>query len=201
MDRQRPRLDDILSGGGNFDDLWNSTSAADEFQPIPPGVYRCLVADGKLAEAKTGTAGYKLTFEVLDGPHAGRKVFHDLWLTAKAMPTTKRDAAKLGIHSFAQMRQALPAGLVVEAKVALRTEDDGRQFNRVLAFRIVGDVPADDLLAPDQDDLDEAVTPDTHDVGGFDWGKGEQKEKDGPPADPVDPADPDDHPRGRKPRR
>src|SRR5689334_1284450 len=49
----RPRLDDILSGGGDdFNDLWNSTAAADEFEPLPQGRYTALVADGKLAESK-----------------------------------------------------------------------------------------------------------------------------------------------------
>ncbi|WP_169980908.1 DUF669 domain-containing protein [Tautonia rosea] len=154
MANQRPRLDDILSGGSGFDDLWNTTDAAGEFQPIPSGVYRCLVADGKLSEAKTGTPSFKVTFEVLDGDHAGRKVFHDLWLTPKALPTSKRDLAKLGIRNPADMRRPLPSGLVAEVKVALRSEDDGSTFNRVVAFKVLDEAPTVDPLAPDEDDLD-----------------------------------------------
>lgn len=45
---KRPTLSDILgNGSGGFNDLWNTTEAADEFEPLPGGTYRCLVADGQ----------------------------------------------------------------------------------------------------------------------------------------------------------
>lgn len=172
----RPRLDDILaasSGAGNFDDLWNATDAAGEDEPLPPGRYRCLVAGGETATSKVkGTPSYKLTLDVLDPPaHRGRRLWHDLWLTPKALPTTKRDLAKLRIHTPAQLRQAPPTGLVVEVKLALRTGDDGTPYNRVTGFAVVEEGTPPGALDPDDGEGD------TRDRGGFDWRTGEQGEK------------------------
>lgn len=125
---KRPRLDEILSGGGeNFNHLWNSTAAAGDFEPLPAGRYKVLVADGKLAESQTKkTPSYKLTLEIIEPvAFAGRKVFHDLWLTPKGLPATKRDLAKLGITTPEQLRQPPPTGIVAAVKIALQTLDDG----------------------------------------------------------------------------
>src|SRR6516225_7859935 len=131
---KRPRLDEILNGGGNdFNALWNETAAAGEFEPLPSGRYKALVADGKLAESHANkTPSYKLAFEILEqAAFAGRRVFHDLWLTPKALPATKRDLAKLRIHTPEQLRQAPPTGTTVELRIALRSQDDESRFNRV----------------------------------------------------------------------
>ena len=51
-DDRRPRLNEILNGGGDdFNEMWDATPAADEFEPLPSGRYRALVADGRLAES------------------------------------------------------------------------------------------------------------------------------------------------------
>jgi hypothetical protein len=161
---KRPRLDSILSGsgsGGNFDDLWNATDAAGERDPLPPGRYLCLVVNGELAESRTkATPSYKLTFEVVEPTDfAGRKLWHDLWLTPKALPTSKRDLAKLGIVRPDQLRQAPPAGMLADVRVALRTEDDGRQFNRVNGFEIIEGGTAPGTLDPDDDDTEGEGVP------------------------------------------
>lgn len=162
-DDKRPRLDAILSGTlgiDNFDDLWNATEAAGEREPLPAGTYRCLVADGRLAEnTAKRTPSYKLTFEVVEpADFAGRRAWYDLWLTPAALPMTKRDLAKLRIHDPSQLRQAPPSGLLADVKVALRTDDDGRSYNRVVSFQIVGEMTAD--LDPESDeDISEERIP------------------------------------------
>ncbi|WP_165249237.1 DUF669 domain-containing protein [Paludisphaera soli] len=179
----RPRLDDILtggSGGGNFDDLWNSTEAAGELEPLPAGTYRALVTNGELATSRAkGTPSYKLTLDVIDPPsHAGRRIWHDLWLTPPALPSTKRDLAKLGIVSPAQLRQAPRSGMVVEVKLALRTGDDGATFNRVGSFKVVSDgTPAGalDLDAAELTGGPDDGEGDSRDAGGFDWRDGRQR--------------------------
>ena len=96
----RKSLSDILSQGSQqqLHDAWNSTEAADEFKPLPPGEYLARIVTGELFTAKTkGTPGYKLTFRVVDGEHAGRQFWHDVWLTPAALPMAKRDLAKLGV--------------------------------------------------------------------------------------------------------
>lgn len=179
-DDRRPRLDDILNGGGDdFNAMWDSTAAAGEFKPLPPGRYRALIADGRLAESKANkTPSYKLTFEVLEtAAFAGRKVFHDLWLTPKALATSKRDLFKLRIHTPQQLRQAPPTGIIADVKVALRTGDDGAQYNKVAGFQVIGEGTPPGTLEPDADELgeDDDSEVDSCDSGGFDWRKGEQR--------------------------
>jgi hypothetical protein len=152
---KRPRLDDILSGGSDdFDALWNETDAAGDDGPLPAGTYRCLVVNGELSQSRgKQTPSYKLTCEVIEpAPFAGRRIWHDLWLTPKALPTAKRDLAKLGITRPAQMNAPLRSGIVIEAKLTTRTEDDGRTFNRVRDFQVVADGPPPGALDPDEDD-------------------------------------------------
>src|SRR4051794_32659034 len=102
---ERKRLRDILpnSERERLEKTWTVTKAADELKPIPPGVYRCNVINGELFNAKSGTAGYRITFEVCDGEHTGRRVRHDVWLSEPALPMARRDLLKLGIDRFEQL--------------------------------------------------------------------------------------------------
>jgi hypothetical protein len=177
-DDRRPRLDDILNGGGDdFNAMWDETAAAGEFEPLPSGRYKSLIADGRLAESKTNkTPSYKLTFEILEpAAFAGRKVFHDLWLTPKALATSKRDLAKLRITTPQQLRQAPPTGVIVDVKVALRTGDDGARYNKVAGFQVIDEGTPPGTLEPDSDELDGDDKEDASDLDGFDWRKGEQR--------------------------
>lgn len=152
---ERQKLSDILRGAA-LDDLaktWDSTEAADDHAPIPAGSYRCGLVDGTAFESKSGTAGYKLTLEVLDGDHARRRLWYDIWLSSKSMPIAKRELAKLGITSAAQLDDPLPEGFVVAAKVVLQTGDDGRTFNKVRSFDVIAvEPPKPDPFAPGETD-------------------------------------------------
>jgi hypothetical protein len=177
-DERRPRLDDILNGGGeDFNELWDATPVAGEFEPLPSGRYKALIADGRLAESKANkTPSYKLTFEILEpAAFAGRKVHHDLWLTPRALPVTKRDLVKVRIFTPGQLRQPPPAGVIVDVRIALRTADDGTRFNRVVAFQVIGEGTPPGALEPDAAELDEDDgEADFGDDDGFDWREGEQ---------------------------
>ena len=146
----RKRLTDVLNGGTDtLRTAWDATAAAAEFAPLPAGTYVARLAAGEPSAARSGTPGYKLTFRVLEGPHAGRYLWHDLWLTAAALPMTKRDLAKLGVMSPEQLERPLPPGIRCRVQVALRREDDGREHNRVRSFEVVGvDDVADDDFPP-----------------------------------------------------
>jgi hypothetical protein len=160
---KRPTHDSVSGDGDDFNDLWNRTeAAADGFDPLPPGVYRCIVADGREAFAKTGTRGYKVVFQVVSAPFTGRKLWLDLWLTPRALSVSKRDLQKLGIHRPEQLKQAPPAGIVCNVKVVVRTEDDGRSYNRVSAFAVVEDAPPPGTLDPDDDEADQGGEGDNH---------------------------------------
>ncbi len=127
---ERKRLTDILlnSERERLERAWTTTKAAGDLKPIPAGEYRCRLASGELFTSKGGTPGFKVRLEVLDGEHAGRLLWHDVWLSEAALPMAKRDLEKLGVESLEQLERPLPDGIVVAAKVALRK---GRRRRRV----------------------------------------------------------------------
>ena len=108
--RHRGKLSDILNGSGSdFNDRWNATAAAGEFGPVPRGVDVCHATKGELESSRSkSTPGYQVEFTVIDGDFQGRKLWLDCWLTPAALPQSKRDLAKLGITSPAQLEQPLP---------------------------------------------------------------------------------------------
>lgn len=136
---QRKKLSDILRNTRDFEQAWDSTEAAADLAPLPPGEYAAHLHALDLFNAKTkGTPGAKLTFRLIEGEHAGRFVWCDLWLSAAAMPLAKRDLAKLGITTRAQLEQPVPPGIRCAVKVALRTADDGTAYNHVSRFDVLG---------------------------------------------------------------
>lgn len=139
MTYARKSLVDVLDGTARADLFrrFNEAEAAGDMLPLPRGEYRCRITGGELVTSKTGTPGYSLTFTVDAGEHKGRKLWHTSWLTPAALPMTKRDLLKLGIKSLDMLDRPLPAGFVVDAKVALRVDDDGTERNRVVSFSVV----------------------------------------------------------------
>ncbi len=145
------KLSDILNGSGSdFNDRWNATAAAGEFGPVPRGVYVCHATKGELESSRSkSTPGYKVEFTVIDGDFLGRKLWLDCWLTPAALPQSKRDLAKLGITSPAQMEQPLPKWIRCNVTAVVRRDDDGIERNKVQTFDAVGiDQPEADAFAP-----------------------------------------------------
>lgn len=154
MNPNRPKLSDLLanSGAGNIRDAWNTTQAAAELSPIPPGEYICHVVSGEGCLSRSSTPGFKSCFRVIEGEHSGRKVWHNLWLTVDALPMAKRDLAKLGIKDLAQLDEPLPYGIRCKVRVTRKTGDDGRDYNDVQRFETVGiDPPPANPFPPPQD--------------------------------------------------
>ena len=140
MNGPRKSLVDVLNGGTSREELarqFDETEAAGDMLPLPRGTYRCRVTDGELVTSKGGTPGYAMTFAVDDGEHKSRKLWHTAWLTAAALPMTKRDLCKLGVTSLDMLERPLPPGFVCDVKVALRVDDDGTERNRVVSFDVV----------------------------------------------------------------
>lgn len=84
------------------------------------------------------------------------------------------------------MKQPTPAGLVADVRVAVNTEDDSRQFNKVTGFKVLEQGPAPSTLQPDADELGEDdeedgveddEDEDTRDADDFDWASGEQRDR------------------------
>ncbi len=148
----RKSLSDILRNGQreSLSRAWGETVPADDFAPLPAGEYVARIIAGELATSKTkGTPSYKLTFKVLEGDHAGRQFWHDVYLTEAALPMAKRDLGKLGVTALWQLERPLPRGIRCRVKVALRRDDDGTEYNRVRSFQVEGiDEPEADIFAP-----------------------------------------------------
>jgi hypothetical protein len=148
----RKSLSDILRADqGRLQDAWENAKAADDFgTPLPAGEYVARIVSGELFNSKTkGTGGYKLAFRILEGDHKGRQFWHDIWLTEAALPTAKRDLAKLGVTRLDQLETPLPEGIRCKVKLALRKEDDGSEYNRLRTFEVIGiDPPEVDPFAP-----------------------------------------------------
>lgn len=160
----RKSLTDILRAGDQqkLASAWNSTEAAEDFKPLPAGDYVATVESGELFNAKTkGTGGYKLAFRVVEGEHAGRRFWHDIWLTEAALAMAKRDLGKLGVDSLDQLERPLPQGIVCSVKLVLRRDDDGAEYNRVKRFEVLRiEKPEADPFAPASDSVGQAFEPD-----------------------------------------
>lgn len=158
----RKSLVEILgdtNGAGNLRNLWTTTETAGERGALPPGEYHADIVAGELEQSRTNrTPGYRLTFVVAEGEFVGRRFWLDCWLTAAAIPATKRDLRKLGIVDVSQLERPLPARFRCRAKLTLRRDDNGNEVNRVQVFEVLGIVePERDAFAP--------VDPPTPDQG------------------------------------
>ncbi len=132
MSAPRKRLSDILNGTSQgFKDIWSQTAPAPELAPVPAGQYVVSTIGSRLDLATTGTPFYELTFEIAEGDYSGRKLWARFYLTAAALPMSRRELAKLGITDPGQLEQPLPARFRLKVRVALRVGDDGLQRNEV----------------------------------------------------------------------
>lgn len=127
----KKKLSEIVKDMAALKQQWGSTKPApDTDKPIPAGLYVCELLDGSAFETRTGTPGYKVTLKVREGEFAGRLVWHDFYLSEKALPYTLRALARIGITAPEQLDRPLPPGLVVKAKVVVSKRDDGPSATR-----------------------------------------------------------------------
>lgn len=115
---------------------------------------------------------------MIDGEHVGRLLWHDIWLTEDGAKYALRDLRKLGVESLDQLEKPLPAGIVIEANVVLRRDDDGTERNQLRnsnPFDLVGIEPEKpDPFAPAGPPTDGAASGGATDGDGFNWSSGEQ---------------------------
>lgn len=179
------KLQDILRAQGTLDTIasaWGTTEAAGDFDLLPKGEYLADVVKGDAIESQSkGTPGYRLTFEVVDGEHQGRRFWHEVWFNGGALSRTKRDLAKLGVTDLAQLERPLPAVFRCQVTLTVRRDDDF-ESNRVRKFDVV------DVIRPEPDAF--APEPSTDASGGDDRDDGDKSA--GPEAFPPDRDDDDD---------
>lgn len=156
------KLSDILREQGSLDTIksaWDSTAAAGDFDCLPKGEYIADIVKGDAIESRTkGTPGYRLTFEVAEGEHAGSRFWHECWFTEAAMSRTKRDLEKLGVSDLQQLERPLPAVFRCNVKLSVRRDDDGNESNRVRKFDVMEVIqPTPDAFAPESEPMTAAA--------------------------------------------
>jgi hypothetical protein len=141
---ERKKLSDILRGTDRdaLSKTWENTEAAKDLEPLPAGEYVFRILAGELFTSQRGTPGYKLSLEVAEGEHEGRRAWHEVYLTPAALPMAKRDLAKLGVSALEQLDRPLPQGILIRGRLALRT-DGGSPHNRLVRFEAAGVEPSD----------------------------------------------------------
>lgn len=139
---------------------FNSANVApqESFTPIPAGVYLAQATDSDVAATKSGGEMVKLTFEVLQGPYARRKVFGNI-----NVRNPNADAERIGQSQLSALCHAV--GLVgqlndtaqlhlrpVMIRVKIRKDDTGQygDRNEVTGYEAVagGAAPGMPVAAP-----------------------------------------------------
>jgi hypothetical protein len=142
-----------VNGGGIS--AFDSTEPAPEYVPIPPGVYVGRVLRGEFCTTKSGNDGYRMRFEITEGPHAGRTVIRTWVFTTRSLPYAKRDLAVFGLTNSAKLLTPFPeAGreYLVRLVVALQRGDDGAEWNDIKRIELVrvNESPAARFILPGQ---------------------------------------------------
>jgi len=152
---------------------WESTKAADDFDPVPPGTYTLRLCKLEpFTSRQKGTPGLRWHLEVTEGTYAGRRVYHECWMTQAALPMSMRDLGKIGIKSFDQLDRPVPPGILVKAKVVLRKDDSGDERNRVVRIEFAGTEKPDPYAEPDEAVVENPFADDEDDSIGGNGGKG-----------------------------
>lgn len=68
-----------------------------DYTPIPPGKYLCKLIDVEEARTQYDDEMWKLRFQVIEGPHAGRSLFDNLVFSAAALKRVKLICSRLGL--------------------------------------------------------------------------------------------------------
>jgi hypothetical protein len=119
---------------------FDSAAPAPKYDPLPPGVYAARVLRGEVTQTKAGHDAYRMVYEVIDGPHAGRTLLKTWAFTPKALPYSKRDLAAFGLTTSAQLLAPFPeAGREYQVRliVALQRGDDGIAHNDIKRIEVV----------------------------------------------------------------
>lgn len=121
------RLTDLF--GKPADDQFKKflATSTDAAKPVPHGEYRCRVAKGEHHTAGSGNSGYRLTFTIQDGEHAGRKLWQTRFFTDAARETSRRELAKFGLVVETDFTAPFPGDKVIDCTVfvAVTTSERG----------------------------------------------------------------------------
>ena len=107
---------------------------SDDFSALPAGDYRVIVEDSEMKQTKAGTGQYlQLTYNVLDGQYAGRKLWDRLNLVnpnSTAVEIAQRSLSAIchatGVINLTDSAQL--HGKVLVAKVGMQKDSDRNEI-------------------------------------------------------------------------
>lgn len=124
---------------GGFDAC--SVEPASAFEPLPAGRYRVVVTDSEEKPTKRGDASYmQFTFEVIEGPHAGRKLWARLNLnnpSAQAVQIARAELSALcrAVGVLTPQDTSELHDIPLDVKVSLRIrQDTGEHTNEIKGY-------------------------------------------------------------------
>lgn len=120
----------------------------DNFELIPKGLYLAELVEDEMVQTKSGNGSYlKCQFEIIEGPHAGRKVFHNFNLdnpNQQAVEIARKQLAQL---CEAQGKQAIQDsselyGTPITIRVGIKKDKEGQHEdqNVINAFKAASGV-------------------------------------------------------------
>ena len=101
---------------------WDEVNEAQNFTLIPEGSYTCKVTDVEEKTSSNDNEMWNVTWEVLDGEFAGRKVFDRVMFTEKSLPRCKLMCAALGMDMRGRVN--LTPELLLGRSCILHVEED-----------------------------------------------------------------------------
>lgn len=140
--------------------------AGEGFDPLPAGWYNVRVEDATEVKASTGTPGIKLDMAVLDGPHAGRKIFDRIWISPAALSFVVQKLQAMGYPIPSGEFDLEPMELIgrrcavkVEPRAYTKsdgtpgTSDDVKAYDAIAGADLVTSPGADPIgsASPDED--------------------------------------------------
>lgn len=105
----------------------SSSSNQTNFTAVPAGRYRARLVESGFRKSSKGTPGWRSKFEITGGPHAGRRLIADFWLSERAKPVSKDRLARMELYCIDDLRNP-PIGREYAIDVAHRAGSMGRVF-------------------------------------------------------------------------
>ena len=133
---------------GNLSDLdfdaIDENAGGGNFEPLPAGQYMVAINTAEVKENRSGTGSYlALAFDVIDGPHTGRKLWENLTVhhdneTAQNIGRgrIKKLCRSLGLKGVADSAELAGMQLMLRLNVARKKDGSGME-NRVAAYEAV----------------------------------------------------------------
>ncbi len=151
---------------------------AQRTQLLPEGTYIVKLRAGAFGESSSGKRRWTATYEITKGPHKGRIVYEDFYLTDAAMPFSRSRLGAMGLAKYADIEHP-PLEKPYELSIRHRTGNDQQVYADVygtLPLAIGQDSDCqDDTTLPwleDEEECPGCHTPDMDMDAGMeeDWG-------------------------------